>query len=294
MLGEDFRVRVYDPSLPPNGHAGQPGVEFSSLSETLAADVVFYCVPISAFEQVIAEHVPIFNQLEGKRTLIDVLSVKLHPKSVFEKYLPSGYQGLLTHPMFGPDSVHLNGLSGQPIVMDPFRISEQDFHFWKRYFGDKQLQVIEMSADEHDRLAADSQGVTHFVGRILGEFGFKPTPIDTVGAKKLLEIKTQVCNDSWQLFVDLQTYNPHTRLMRVRLSDAQAKIFDQLLPNRIYKDRLVIGIQGGRGSFNEEAARYYMSRTPEIAFELQYLHTTENVLRALHEGIVEQGAIRQP
>ena len=77
--------------------------------------------------------------------------------------------------------------------------------------------------------------------------------------------------------------------MRVKLSNAQTKIFDQLLPNRIYKDRLVVGIQGGRGSFNEEAAQYYMSSNPEIPYELKYLHTTESVLRALHEGLVDIG-----
>src|SRR5262249_5717909 len=125
--------------------------------------------------------------------------------------------------------------------------------------------------------------------RILGEFGLASTPIDTLGAKKLKEIETQVCNDSWQLFVDLQTFNPHTRAMRVKLSNAQTKIFDQLLPNRIDKERLVVGIQGARGSFNEEAARYYLSRTPDVPFELKYLHTTENVLKHLHEGLVDRG-----
>src|SRR5581483_6554022 len=183
----------------------------------------------------------------------------------------------------------LRGLKDQTIVLDKFRLNDETFSFWSDYFKSKGLNVLQMSADDHDRFAAESQGVTHFVGRILDEFGFEPTAIDTLGAQKLHEIKTQVCNDSWQLFVDLQTYNPYTRSMRVKLSDAQSKVFNKLLPNRIYKDRLVVGIQGGRGSFNEEAARYYMSRTPDVPYELRYLHTTENVLRALHEGAVDRG-----
>ncbi len=146
-----------------------------------------------------------------------------------------------------------------------------------------------MTADEHDKLAARSQGVTHFIGRVLSEFGFGPTLIDTLGAKMLHEIKNQVCNDSWQLFEDLQTYNPHTIEMRVRLADAQARIFNKLLPNRINKDKLVIGLQGGKGSFNEEAATYYLSRIPQTPYEFQYLYTTENVLRALYEGQVDRG-----
>jgi prephenate dehydratase len=77
--------------------------------------------------------------------------------------------------------------------------------------------------------------------------------------------------------------------MRVRLSHAQDTVFDQLLPNRVNTVRIVLGIQGGRGSFNEEAARHYMSRTPDIPYELVYLHTTERVLRGLHEGTIDRG-----
>jgi len=289
ILKTDFSVRVHDsrPELAPR--ALEIGVDFVPLPDALAAEVIFYCVPISAFEEAFAQHACILAKLPGKKTLIDLLSVKLHPKNVFEKHLNPNHQGLLTHPMFGPDSAQINDLVGQRIVVDPFRIDDQDYNFWKQYFKEKQLEVIELTADDHDRLAAQSQGVTHFIGRILGELGFQSTPIDTLGAKKLQEIMQQVCNDTWQLFVDLQTYNPHTRSMRVKLADAQTKIFNQLLPNRIYQDRLLIGIQGGRGSFNEEAARYYMSRKPETPFELKYLYTTENVLRSLHEGLVDRG-----
>ncbi len=289
ILKNDFKIKVYD-SLPELAQAtSELGVDFVSLRDALCCDVIFYCVPISAFEPTLVSHLPILAELPGEKTFIDVLSVKLHPMEVFKKHLSPDHNVMLTHPMFGPDSVRSNGLAGQPIVLDRFKASTETFEFWKNYFLEKQLQVIEMSADEHDRLAAQSQGLTHFIGRTLGEFGLESTSIDSLGAKKLQEIKTQVCNDTWQLFVDLQTYNPHTRSMRVKLSNAQTKIFDQLLPNRIYKDRLVVGIQGGRGSFNEEAAQYYMSRNPEIPYELKYLHTTENVLRALHEGVVDRG-----
>ena len=60
-------------------------------------------------------------------------------------------------------------------------------------------------------------------------------------------------------------------------------------PNRVTPTRIVVGIQGGRGSFNEDAARHYMSRTPEVPCEIVYLHTTERVLRGLHEGTSIEG-----
>jgi arogenate dehydrogenase (NADP+) len=289
MLEADFALRVYDSDPAQRADAERHGLVASSLRETLASDAVFYCVPISAFERTLEEHLPLFRELGGTRTLIDVLSVKMHAREVFERHLPASYQALLTHPLFGPDSVAAGGIPGQTIVIDGYRLPPSAFDAWRQYFESKGLVVVPMSADEHDRLAAESQGVTHFVGRTLERFGFAPTPIDTLGTKRLQDVTSQVSNDTWQLFVDLQTLNPHTKAMRLRLSEAQDSVFDLLLPNRLISDRVMVGIQGGRGSFNEDAARYYMSRTPETPFEIVYLHTTERVLRALHEGEIDRG-----
>ena len=67
-----------------------------------------------------------------------------------------------------------------------------------------------MSPDAHDRLAARSQGITHFLGRMLKEFGIKKTQIDTQGFKDLLDLVEQTCNDTWDLYTDLQLFNPYT------------------------------------------------------------------------------------
>ncbi|MGA7989154.1 MAG: prephenate dehydrogenase/arogenate dehydrogenase family protein [Candidatus Dormiibacterota bacterium] len=289
MLRDDFDLVVYDSDEHLRAKVTAQGFSSVPLYTALGSDVIFYCVPISSFESTLHEHAAHFARIEGSRTLIDTLSVKVHARDVFDRHLPATYQALLTHPMFGPDSVAVGGLAGQTIVLDRYRLTDAAFEGWQEYFAGKGLNVVVMSADHHDRLAAESQGVTHFVGRTLERFGFAPTPIDTLGTRMLHEITAQVTNDTEQLFVDLQTHNPYTSAMRVRLSRAQDTVFDQLLPNRLHTDRLVIGIQGGRGSFNEEAARHLMSRAPDAPFELVYLHTTERVLRALHDGSVDRG-----
>lgn len=289
MLHDDFELVVHDPDPQRAAEARGLGLTTVGLVDALAADVLFYCVPISAFEATIRAHLPRLAALDGPRTLIDVFSVKVHPRDVLDRHLPARCQAMLTHPMFGPDSVAAGGLAGQTIVLDPYRMAAEAFDAWTRYFESKGLVVVFMSADEHDRLAAESQGITHFIGRTLERFGFAKTQIDTLGARKLHEITAQVCNDSWQLFVELQTYNPYTRALRVRLSGAQDAVFDTLLPTRIVTDLLLVGIQGGRGSFNEEAARHYMATTPDMPYELVHFHTTDGVLRALHEGTVDRG-----
>lgn len=223
LLGDDFEIGVYTRSEENRRRIPiRPNVQvLTNEKEVYKADTIFYCVPISSFEKILSAHSPL---IKDSHTLIDVLSVKLHPGSVMERLLANKKtQALLTHPMFGPDSSK-NGFSGLPFIIDKFRASDETYTFWISFLKSRGLKVEEMTADEHDRKAANSQGLTHFIGRLLQEYGYKPTDIDSLGATKLKEIMDQVCNDTWELYLDLERYNPYTKEM-VRKLDAA---FDSL------------------------------------------------------------------
>jgi prephenate dehydratase len=68
-------------------------------------------------------------------------------------------------------------------------------------------------------------------------------------------------------------------------------VYTSLLPERVAPDALEIGIQGGRGSFNEEACRRYCAAhdTEISGYRIQYLYTTAGVLNALHQGTIDRG-----
>ncbi len=55
------------------------------------------------------------------------------------------------------------------------------------------------------------------------------------------------------------------------------------------KKQVVFGIQGGVGSFNEQALEYYINRSKIKNYKIEYLYTSENVLKALDEGKLDQG-----
>lgn len=283
LLKDNFSITIYDETtveLPPSVSQAQ------TIQAVYQNDTIFYAVPISAFDSVIAAHKPYFKP---HHTLIDVLSVKVHPKNVFKKHLAiSAPQVILTHPMFGPDSSR-DGFSELPIILDKHTASKQTYDFWKSFFANKQLRVVEMSAEQHDKLAAHSQGLAHFVGRLLEQLNIQQTSIDSVGSRLLLQLTQQTCNDTWQLFTDLQHYNPYTQTMRLQLGSAYDKVYNELLPNQINPDHLTIGIQGGKGSFNEEAVLYWLKRSGITDYKLKYLYTTENVLKALHTGEIDRG-----
>jgi len=60
--------------------------------------------------------------------------------------------------------------------------------------------------------------------------------------------------------------------------------------------KVTIGIQGGKGSFNEEACRYFCSTNNIKDYEIKYLYTTEKVLEELHLGHTDYGqfAVEDP
>ena len=219
ILQRGFAIKAYDPKP-----AGQfPGVQFLDLDTVLNEKVVFIAVPIRHFESVIAD---ISTKLKKETTLIDVCSVKNYPVNIMLKILPDHIGVIATHPMFGPDSYMSN--SNLKMMINNTRDLYNQYSFWKRFFSDQGIQIIEMTPDQHDRLAAKTQGVTHFLGRMLKEFGIKKTNIDTQGFRDLLDLVGQTCNDTWELYADLQLYNPYTEDMVEKLKASTNKLDNQL------------------------------------------------------------------
>ena len=219
ILQRGFAIKAYDPK--PAGPF--PGVQFLDLDTVLNEKVVFIAVPIRHFESVIAD---ISTKLKKETTLIDVCSVKNYPVNIMLKILPDHIGVIATHPMFGPDSYISN--SNLKMMINNTRDLHNQYSFWKRFFSDQGIQIIEMTPDQHDRLAAKTQGVTHFLGRMLKEFGIKKTNIDTQGFRDLLDLVGQTCNDTWELYADLQLYNPYTEEMVEKVKASTTKLDNQL------------------------------------------------------------------
>lgn len=221
ILSQDFPLLTYDPEAPADSNA-------AALPAIFACNTVFYCLPISRLEAAMASHRSLLEASPTKPLIADVCSLKLHPKEIMEQLLPDSQQALLTHPMFGPDSVSKQGLAGQRIVIDKFRCSEENYRLWCDYFQKKELTVVAMTADEHDRLAARSQALVHFLGRTLDRLGFAPTDIDTMSASQLHDIVKNINNDSWQLFNDLQQLNPYAADVRSLLIETASSLDAEL------------------------------------------------------------------
>ena len=201
ILQKGYTISAYDI----HDKAPMSNVSFCTLDKVLEERVIFIAVPIRGFDSLIKE---ISTKLKPGTTLIDVCSVKSYPVDIMLKYINTKIGIIATHPMFGPDSFSTN--TKLKMMMYNVRDISNQFLIWSDYFSNQGIEIIEMSPDEHDRLAARSQGITHFLGRMLKQFGIQKTQIDTQGFKDLLDLVDQTCNDTWDLYTDLQLYNPHT------------------------------------------------------------------------------------
>jgi len=218
FFAEHFQVKVFSrtkrETLP-------PGLIWAEEGEVCGADALFFCVSISSFEEVLKR---VRAWVRPPTVVFDTCSVKVLPARFMEAHLSPDVEIIATHPMFGPDSAK-TGIGGLPLVYAPVRARDEISAFWSDFFKGAGIKVIRMTPEEHDREAAFTQGITHYMGRVLADLGLKQSDIATLGYRKLLEIIEQTCNDPWQLFLDIQKYNPYTKEMRKRLHESLEKIY---------------------------------------------------------------------
>jgi prephenate dehydrogenase/prephenate dehydratase len=289
-LSQDFSVLATDIDASKADQTELEQVTFTDLKTLCeSCSTLFICTPISLLHPLLTE---IKEWVRPGTTLIDTCSVKSEPARHMQTVFADGEVELIaSHPMLGPDSGK-ESWKDLPIAVWPLNPEHsRRYAQWNSWFVAQGLKLLEISPDEHDRMAAYGQGVTHFIGRVLDELNLQATPLDSRGTKILRMLTEQTSNDSWELFQDLQVRNPYTRDMRLELENALNKVYDRLIPDQVSGQAVQIGIQGGKGSFNDEACRQYCRRYPaELAnVDIHYLYTAENVLRALHAGEIDRG-----
>lgn len=176
-------------------------------------DVLLVCSSIVSTEKVVSG-IP-FHKLKPDTIIADVLSVKQFAKNLLLDVVPSGFGVLCTHPMFGKFSGK-NSWEGLRFVYEKVRINGESSIQQKKaeqfldIFQDEGCRMIEMSCEEHDRYAAESQFVTHTIARILSNMNVQPTPIDTKGYETLMELTKNTVSHGSDLYDGLFLYNQHS------------------------------------------------------------------------------------
>jgi len=212
-------VLVYNRS-DKSSDAKELGVTWSTLEQVCQCDWVIVSVAISATEEMIKKIAPL---LKKGGLVMDVCSVKVFPSQWLEKYISKDNEIMATHPMFGPDSAK-NGTKDLQWVLCPLRVNDATLNKVKDILNKLEVKIIKTTPEEHDRQAAVSLSLVHFIGRGLEEFGIKPLEISTLGFERILRVNETVTHDSFQLFLDMQKYNPYAKEARERFIESLNKV----------------------------------------------------------------------
>ncbi|MDD1689726.1 MAG: prephenate dehydrogenase/arogenate dehydrogenase family protein [Methanoregula sp.] len=125
-------------------------------NEELAAtcDIVIVSVPIHDTCRVIKEIAPL---MQKDQLLCDLTSLKVRP---VEAMLASKANVIGLHPMFGPT---VGSLKSQTIIVCPARADEYRTETLLKIFRNEGATCTVTTPEEHDRMVAIVQGLTHFV-----------------------------------------------------------------------------------------------------------------------------------
>jgi prephenate dehydrogenase len=200
------------------------GVRWVEGDEIFKVDLLILCIPISETKEIIMD---IKNKILPGTILIDTCSVKVYPCEWLNDLVEVKVETVGTHPMFGPDSAKDN-LDGKQIVLCPLTIKQDNLDKLMELFTNLKLNVIITTPKEHDRQTAKSLALVHFIGRGLSAMDVGEQKITTLGFQRLLKVKETVDNDTWQLFQDMNKYNPFAADVRSQLIKKLTKIDNQL------------------------------------------------------------------
>lgn len=233
-------------------------------------DILLVCSSIFSTEKVI-RGIP-FHKLKPDTIIADVLSVKQFPKNLLEEVVPSEFGILCTHPMFD-EFRGKNSWDGLRFVYEKVRIShntvqEQKCEEFLDIFQDEGCKMVEMSCEEHDRYAAESQFVTHTMSRILSNMNLEATPIDTKGYEALRGLTQSALSPGGSdIYDDLFMYNVNSAKQIQKLETA----FDEVKKNLLAKLR---------ESFNRQMEEAVTREVPVAPIQtVKFLPSSEKVLK---------------
>lgn len=214
-------LKAYDPAFTTSPIEG---VTLASLEEVARAEIIFLLVPISSFRECCQK---IATQVRPSTLIVDVCSVKMLPLQIMREIFSPLQPLMATHPLFGPDSIaQSGGMEGHQIVLCT-EAKEALAEKMVQLFQQIGLQIISLSAQEHDEQMASTQALAHFIGRapiLLNQKQILSTP----SFQLLQSVAHMVIQDREELFFDMHRYNPFARLAREQLLEQLSTLHHKL------------------------------------------------------------------
>lgn len=200
------------------------------ISVSRRSDLIFYLVPVEDIEKAVAQY--------GHSTRKDAIvssgtSVMTPAVKAFEKYLPADVNIVNWHWLFGP-SIKPQGKS---TALVNHRSSGSAYQIARDTFGSVGTRIIELpSYQEHDKITADTQAVTH-VGfeamgtawKNMGSFPWEnPTYVGGIDNVKVL-MCLRIYGGKSHVYAGLAIHNPFAREQIRQYAQAETDLFGLMI-----------------------------------------------------------------
>ncbi|MFY9716958.1 MAG: prephenate dehydrogenase/arogenate dehydrogenase family protein [Thermoplasmata archaeon] len=233
-LGEFFesgghRVSVIDPRAPSAERPSFPSIAAAADS----VDGLVFATPMAATATLLSEAIA-----TGKDVLMfDILSVKAPIAPTLRRGVRAGRSITSIHPMFGPSA---RTLSGRNLLVVGCGNPRADAAA-RSLFAHSALTISEVSLSEHDRLMAESLGLSHAVNLLflgaLAESGTSAAKLSRVASTtfhRQSSLALSVAREGVELYLEIQASNPHStavyRALRSRLNALERIVAARDLP----------------------------------------------------------------
>jgi prephenate dehydrogenase len=224
LLGAGADVLVVDVAAPSAGDARAcvyargdvRAPDARLLEQTAGADIVVLAVP----EHVALAATPaLARRLRPGALVVDTLSVKTRIVAAMDDHAEH-LEAVSINPMFAPAL----GFDGRPVAAVVVRDGPRA-RALLHAVGDRGVRVAELGADEHDRLTAVTQALTHAAvlafGLALDELGVAVEDLAAVATPPhltLLALLARIASGEPETYWDVQAGNPHARRARMALA----------------------------------------------------------------------------
>jgi len=241
------------------------GTELTNVALVERSDAIVVSVPIGVTEGVLSEIAP---AIRANQLVVDLTSVKTPFLPLLEA-MPS--EVLSIHPMFSPS---LPSVRGQSCIVCPIRAGGQGA-FFLELLRSEGIALEDMAPEQHDRLMAVVQGMTHFqaivAGHCMATLGFNPD--DSMRAaspvyRMRLVMIGRILAQSPRLYAEIQIFNPYVREIVAAL-ERSSRVFAQAIEAR---------------DVDGFVAEFERARAGLAGFERVALEESDRVIAALAAG----------
>ncbi|SEU29441.1 prephenate dehydrogenase/arogenate dehydrogenase family protein [Stigmatella erecta] len=217
--GMDFRAVDPAAAIPEPHRAG-------SLAEAVQwAEIVVVAVPVPGLRPVLEALRP---HLRASQLVLDVGSVKVKPVEALAAVLGTGVPWVGTHPLFGPLSL---AMAERPlrVVLCPNPLHPEATARARRFYERLGCDIVEQTAENHDRVMAHTHALTFFVAKGMIDAGTGlDVPFAPASFKSLARTIEVVRSDAGHLFAAIQRENPYASEARAQLLAALGEVHREL------------------------------------------------------------------